>query len=191
MKPNPMIPTRVMPSLSDIATVAARGGIGYPSRMEPPFGQPYRLERGRAVMVPIIAILPAGFDDMRAEAGAEGYRFLERLALERQSGDCRFDGEGETLLAAYVGDTLAGLEGVTRDPVLAGHSRMRRFYVRAPFRRAGIGRELAVALLATTQFPALVNAANADAPAFWESLGFTPDPRHGHTHILARHDVML
>lgn len=138
-------------------------------------------------MAPVNAILPSGFDDMRAEATAKGYHFLERLALEWRSGDCRFDGEGETLLAAYVGDVLAGLGGVTRDPVMAGHFRMRRFYIRASFRRAGIGRELAAALLATvprTRFPVLVNAATTDAPAFWESLGFKPDPCLGHTHIL-------
>lgn len=142
-------------------------------------------------IVSVNATLPAGFDNMRAEASAEGYRFLERLALEWRSGDCRFDREGEMLLAVHVGDVLAGLGGVTRDPVLPGHSRMRRFYIRAPFRRAGVGRELAVALLATIRCPVLVNAGTADAPAFWESLGFTPDPRHGHTHILARRDVML
>lgn len=148
-------------------------------------------ESRRAVIAPVDAILPAGFDEMRAEGAAEGYRFLERLALEWRSGDRRFDREGEMLLAAHVGDVLAGLGGVTRDPALPGHSRMRRFYIRAPFRHAGVGRELAVALSAAIRPPVLVNAATADAPAFWESLGFTPDSRHGHTHILARRDVML
>lgn len=146
----------------------------------------------RAVIARVNAILPMGFDQMRAEAHAEGHRFLERLALEWRSGEGRFDRESEALLAAHVDGLLAGMGGVTRDPVVAGHSRMRRFYVRAPFRRCGIGRELASALLAMTArggLPVLVNAGTADAPAFWEGLGFTPDPRDGHTHMFAPVDA--
>ena len=144
------------------------------------------------VIAPVNTLLPAGFDDMRAEAHAEGYRFLERLALEWRSGACRFDRAGETLLAAHIGGTLAGVGGITRDPIVAGHSRMRRFYVRAPFRCHGIGRELVSALLAIhphPRRPVLVNAGTADAPAFWEGLGFTPDPRDGHTHMFAPVDA--
>jgi GNAT superfamily N-acetyltransferase len=124
-------------------------------------------------LAPVIDDLPHGFDAMRAEAAAEGYRHLERLAAEWASRAMRFDREGEALLAAHVN----------------GAYRMRRFYVRPPFRRQGIGRELALALIE----PALragrlitVNAGNADAPAFWVRLGFAPDMRDGHTHVLYR-----
>jgi GNAT superfamily N-acetyltransferase len=135
----------------------------------------------------IIHNLPDGFDAMRAEASAEGYRNLERLALDWTSGAMHFEGEGEALLAARIQGTLAGIGGLTIEPVVPGAFRMRRFYVRRPFRRQGIGRRLPIALIE----PALarsrvitVNAGNIDAPAFWLRLGFTPDLRDGHTHVL-------
>ena len=137
----------------------------------------------------IIDELPHGFDAMRAEALAEGHRNMERLALDWASGAMRFDGEGEALLAAHVQDTLAGIGGLTIEPIVPVAFRMRRFYVRPPFRRQGIGRKLASALIE----PALarcgvvtVNAGNVDAPAFWMRLGFTPGLRGGHTHIFRR-----
>jgi GNAT superfamily N-acetyltransferase len=63
---------------------------------------------------------------------------------------------------------------------------MRRFYVRLEFRRGGVGRRLAAALLdpaLRSGRPVMVNAASGSGP-FWESLGFAPDPRDGHTHVL-------
>jgi GNAT superfamily N-acetyltransferase len=62
---------------------------------------------------------------------------------------------------------------------------MRRFYVRLAYRRSGIGRRLATALLELARNAGglvTVNAAPASS-AFWESLGFIPDPRDGHTHV--------
>ena len=80
---------------------------------------------------------------------------------------------------------LAGIGGLTIEPVLAGALRMRRFYVRPLFRRAGIGRTLETALLGrapTTGLLVTVNAGPGSAP-FWESLRFAPDMRDGHTHL--------
>lgn len=137
----------------------------------------------------VIDDLPHGFDEMRAEASDEGYRHLERLALDWASGAMRFKGEGEVLMASHVQGVLAGIGGLTIEPIVPGAFRMRRLYVREPFRLQGIGRKLALALLE----PALargaavtVNAGNADAVPFWIRLGFTPDLRDGHTHILRR-----
>jgi GNAT superfamily N-acetyltransferase len=59
----------------------------------------------------------------------------------------RFDRPGEALLAAYSGEVLAAIGGITIDPVHSDALRMRRFYVRTAFRRTGIGREIALALL--------------------------------------------
>jgi GNAT superfamily N-acetyltransferase len=134
----------------------------------------------------VIEELPPGFDALRAEARAEGLSFVDRLATDWMSRTMRFDREGEALLAARLNNVLAGIGGLTIEPVVPGALRMRRFYVRAACRRSGVGRALATALLNRAQSATrlvTVNAAPASIP-FWESLGFAPDARDGHTHIL-------
>lgn len=128
--------------------------------------------------------LPAGFEALCAEARDEGHSMLDRLSKEWEARDNRFDRDGEVLLAGFVGDVLAGIGGLTIDPNLAGAMRMRRFYVRGRFRRSGVGRALARALLgnAAPGRAVTVNAA-AGSEAFWETLGFVPERHEGHTHI--------
>jgi GNAT superfamily N-acetyltransferase len=132
----------------------------------------------------VVGKLPADFGTMQAEARAEGYRYLDRLGSDWGSGAMRFDRPGEALLAAYSGGVLAAIGGITIDPIVPGALRMRRFYVRPAFRRTGIGSEIAQALLERARSVPLVtlNAAVKSAP-FWESLGFVPQARDGHTHI--------
>ena len=136
----------------------------------------------------ITKVLPAGFETLRSEAQAEGYRHLDRLAADWASGALRFDRPGEALHAGHLDNELAAVGGLTIDPAVPGALRMRRFYVGKRFRRCGIGRRLATALLeraAEAGRPVTVNAAAGSAP-FWTALGFTPDPRDGHTHVLER-----
>src|SRR6266446_54100 len=134
---------------------------------------------------PVLAALPAGFDALRVEALAEGFRQVERLAAAWEAGRTRFDRDGEALLAARLHGVLAGIGGLTIEPVVPGALRMRRFYVRPAFRHIGVGRQLATALLAGVdgERSITVNAVPANI-TFWESLGFNPDPGDGHTHIL-------
>lgn len=123
---------------------------------------------------------------LRAEALREGFGFLERLASDWEMGTARFDRPGEALLAASMADVLAGVGGLTLDPAAPGALRMRRFYVHPAFRRHGIGRALAVALLqlsGTAGRSVTVNAGTAEASAFWAALGFAADPCLGHTHV--------
>jgi len=131
--------------------------------------------------------LPAGFEALRAEARAEGFRQIERLTTDWETRTTRFDRKDEALLAARLNDVLAGIGGLTVEPVIAHALRMRRFYVRPAFRRSGVGLQLATALLARVIPGRLitVNAAPTSFP-FWESVGFTPHARDGHTHILNR-----
>ena len=134
----------------------------------------------------VVTELPAGFEELRTEARAEGYRHLERLADDWASGAIRFDHDGEALLVAHVGSEIAAVGGLTVDPAWPEALRMRRFYVAKRFRRCGVGRQLAAALLeraAQAGLPVTVNAAPAGA-LFWQSLGFVADERDGHTHIL-------
>jgi GNAT superfamily N-acetyltransferase len=122
---------------------------------------------------------------MRREARAEGHQFLDRLASDWASGAMRFDRPGEALLAAYSQGVLAAIGGITVDPIVAEALRMRRFYVRPAFRRTGIGREIALALLeGALQRVRVVtlNAAVKSVP-FWHTLGFVPQARDGHTHV--------
>ena len=97
---------------------------------------------------PVLGALPAGFDALRADALAEGFRQVERLAADWEAGTTRFDREGEALLAARLNGVLVGIGGLTIEPVVPGALRMRRFYVRPAFRRFGVGRQLVTALLA-------------------------------------------
>src|SRR6266478_6610291 len=139
---------------------------------------------------PVREALPVGFNALRAEALAEGFRQVERLAADWEAGRTRFDRDGEALLAARLNGVLVGIGGLTVEPVVPGASRMRRFYVRPAFRRIGVGGQLVAALLAGVDGDRsiAVNAAPASI-AFWESLGFNPDPCDGHTHILNRVSV--
>src|ERR1700722_9824670 len=128
---------------------------------------------------PVNDALPAGFEAMRSEAKAEGHGMLDTLAVEWGSGKTRFDRPGEALLAAYSSDALAGIGGLTLEPAIPGAFRMRRFYVRTAFRRGGIARQLARALLDGIPSAGRIVTCNAAAgsEAFWESLGFAPDRR--------------
>jgi GNAT superfamily N-acetyltransferase len=133
----------------------------------------------------VIEELLAGFDALRAEARAEGYLFVERLATDWIAGTIRFDRVGEALLAARLNGVLAGIGGLTIEPVVPHALRMRRFYVRLTYRRSGIGRILVTALLERARSNSrlvTVNAGPASA-VFWEALGFEPDARDGHTHV--------
>jgi GNAT superfamily N-acetyltransferase len=111
---------------------------------------------------------------------------LDTLVAEWASGTTRFDRPGEMLLAAHIGDALAGIGGLTYEPKLPDAYRMRRFFVSAEHRRAGVGRCLAAALLADIRRNGRVVTANAGAGSepFWEALGFLPDRRNGWTHML-------
>jgi GNAT superfamily N-acetyltransferase len=139
---------------------------------------------------PVAEKLPAEFDLLRAEARAEGHHFLDRLANDWSSGAMRFSQPGEAFIAAYSGDRLAGVGGLTVDPAMPGALRMRWFYVRQSFRRSGVARSIARMLPEMAFKTTTVVALNAapDSVPFWESLGFMPDQEAGHTHICGETD---
>lgn len=137
-------------------------------------------------LVEVTDALPAEFHLLQAEAQSEGFEFLHRLADGWMNGSAKFDKPDECLLAATCDGALAGIGGITEDPVQTQALRMRRFYVRRDFRRFGIAKTLALALLdraLPTGRPILVNAGTPTAPQFWESMGFTPQRTKHHTHV--------
>ena len=135
--------------------------------------------------------LPDRLTPLRREALEEGYGFVERLYRDWDAGEVRFEEEDERLLCIWVDGEIAAIGGVTRDPSDQRCLRMRRFYVRAAFRRKGLARKLALSLLdilRTSQREIRVNAGTEIAPRFWESIGFEAVRAKEHTHILRRTD---
>jgi len=132
--------------------------------------------------------LPQGFEVLRHAADDEAFNMLSTLAHEWASGSTRFDRPGEALVAAYDGTTLVGMGAMTLDPGVSGALRMRRFYVARPYRRRGVGRLLAKALLERPEVGArmvTLNAPHAEAARFWEALGFIRNAEGDRTHVRA------
>jgi GNAT superfamily N-acetyltransferase len=131
--------------------------------------------------------LPNGFDALRAEAAAEGFRHMDRLAEEWAAGGEAF----VALLAAFDDGELAGIGGLTREPAPCPEPalRLRRLYVRPSSRRRGVGRALASALVqeAFDQVALVtVHAGDGAAAAFWEAQGFTSASERAWSHMLRR-----
>ena len=135
--------------------------------------------------------LPDGFPALLADAASEGVGHMARLAEGWASGDQRFDGDGEALLGALLAGELAGIGGLSVEPAAPEPARrVRRFYVRPAFRRQGVARTLASALIqeALDQVDLLTcnAAASPAAGPFWEAQGFSPDTSGPWTHVLRR-----
>ncbi len=140
------------------------------------------------VITRVVETLPDGFDVILQAAASEGVRNMAMLEAQWESGAQRFDEPG-ALFAALVDGELAGLGGVTAEADAGGPAmRMRRLYVLPAFRRFGVGRRLAAAMMQQgfQAAPLLtVNAAASEAaPAFWETLGFERVVAAGYSHTL-------
>jgi GNAT superfamily N-acetyltransferase len=134
--------------------------------------------------------LPApGLDQLRAEACAEGYDFVETLVDDWVKGTNRFNGPGEMLCGHLDQDQLVAVGGLNLDP-FAGQpdvGRIRRVYVRAAWRGQGIGRALMTRLIAEARnsFTCVrLRAENADAARLYERIGFVPTGSPDATHVL-------
>jgi len=139
------------------------------------------------IRVAAVRALPPGFATLRDAALAEGWRMLRVLEEDLDAGTLRFDGPGEALFAAWRGEALAGIGGVTADPYAgAAHvARVRRLYVAPPHRGRGAGRGLVEAAAATAAahgFDAIRVRAPAAAGRFYEACGFLPALLRSATH---------
>jgi GNAT superfamily N-acetyltransferase len=129
-------------------------------------------------------------EELRAEARAEGYNFIDTLLEEWSTNRNRFDQPGEILLGVIERDNLIAVGGLNRDPFLADPTtgRIRRVYVRATWRNHGIGRLLITRLLQHAQanfHRVRLRAENPAAARLYERLGFLLiDDPHA-THLLS------
>lgn len=121
--------------------------------------------------------LPEGFEELAADALADGHRVLEVLHADWDSGALRFERPGEALFAAFAGPALLGVCGLTPDPYLKGDGagRVRRIYVRRAARRHGVGRASLGAVAAQALEFGWVRLRLRAPPAtfaFYEACGF-------------------
>jgi GNAT superfamily N-acetyltransferase len=117
--------------------------------------------------------LPYGFEELQADARADGHRHLTRLAAEFEQSRTMF----HAIFAGYVDGRLAGIGAMTDEPALPVGSawRLRRLYVHRDCRRLGAARSIVLALLqeATGNVSTVtVHAGNDGASRFWEAVGF-------------------
>jgi GNAT superfamily N-acetyltransferase len=134
--------------------------------------------------------LPEGFDRLRAEAADEGFNNIETLWRKWQDSTNRFMRPGEMLVVATTDDELVGIGGITQDFVDAAWLRMRRFYVRPAYRRRGVGRATARAVLdhaLPLDRQIALYAAGSQAAAFWPQLGFVQIERENTSHVFQGH----
>lgn len=141
------------------------------------------------ISIPRIALPIAGIEELRAEARAEGYNFIEALVEDWASGVNRFDGPGEMLCGHLDQDRLAAVGGLNRDPFADCDAvgRIRRVYVRTAWRNRGIGTALVSELVdeARGHFHCVsLRAENSDAARLYERIGFVPIDNPDATHIL-------
>jgi len=129
------------------------------------------------------------FTEILAESKMAGFRAIERLVTDWETGINRFDRPGEALFIARQSNRIFGVCGLNRDPYTDSSQigRVRRLYVMQDSRRQGIGQILVnrVIEVAKLSFDRLhVRTTNPIAAQFYQSLGFMPCHDEAATHTL-------
>ncbi len=120
------------------------------------------------------------FEALHHDALQTGFGALTRLIDEWRSGANRFAKPGEILLAAWIGDRMAGIGGLNIDPYenRPDVGRIRRLYVLSNARRRGVGTHLVAAIesAASASEMATIQLRTVDqrSATFYEGLGFLP-----------------
>lgn len=115
---------------------------------------------------------------------------LDRLVNDFRDGRNRFDQPGECLLGVFDDSgNLLGIGGLNQDPYSPGLpvGRLRRFYILPDYRRQGIGRRLANALLLEAKWTFLtviLRTYTMQGAQFYESLGFIPYDTSTSSHVI-------
>jgi GNAT superfamily N-acetyltransferase len=135
----------------------------------------HKVQRMTVTLERVSSRLPHGFEDLQADALADGHRHLMRLATELEQSPTMF----HAIFAGDVEGRLAGIGAMTDEPALTLGSawRLRRLYVHRNFRRLGVARSIVMALLQEASgnvSTVTVHAGNDGASRFWEAIGFHP-----------------
>ena len=120
-------------------------------------------------------------------AEQEGYHMLNRLVTDFDSGENRFDKEGEKLISNIPDDMVVALCGMNIESTNNDYGRVRRLYVLPAYRHQGIGTEIINHLItfAGKYFKGVVvNIGDLPVGNFYESIGFTLVNNPSFTHLL-------
>lgn len=114
---------------------------------------------------------------MLAESSSEGFRHIERLIDEYETGINTFEQEAEALLVCRMHNKVVGICGLNRDPNsgMTDTGRIRRLYVMREFRRHGVGRRLIDAVIQKAEKHYVRLVLYTDQPVagfFYHTLGF-------------------
>jgi GNAT superfamily N-acetyltransferase len=134
--------------------------------------------------------LPPGIEVLRAEATAEGFRFMDRLVTEWHAGITRFDQPGEALFGAYHHQQLVAVCGLGRDRYTDQPriGRLRHLYVLQSSRRHGVATALVHHLLIQAQgvFDLVrLKTDSSVAGLFYERQRFDRIPGQSASHMIA------
>src|SRR5579862_3597009 len=124
---------------------------------------------------PLSDLVAPGYDRLLTSSKEEGFRFVERLRSEFESGANRFDRPGEGLWGAFAGDVLIGIAGLNMSAESSEEGRVRRVYVLPEWRRWGVGNRLMNKVIAYARPWAkrlVLLTDHEDAARFYEGLGF-------------------
>lgn len=132
--------------------------------------------------------LPPGIEELRIEARAEGFRFVDKLVAEWHAGQNRFAEPGEVLLGAFQASRLVAVGGLSRDPYADQPEigRLRHLYVERAARRSGVGSALVWQLLDRAEgvFQSVrLRTATQEAADFYVRVGFRPVRDRAATHV--------
>jgi GNAT superfamily N-acetyltransferase len=124
------------------------------------------------------------------QSAQEGFQFLQRLVDDWAAGRNRFDGKGEGLFVAQVGQQLVGIGGLNRDPYASDErvGRLRHLYILPTHRRQGIGRLLVqhIVAFARPHYQLIrLRTDTAAAASFYTELGFHAANQSDATHVFA------
>ena len=129
-----------------------------------------------AVTVSKFTLPDQGFHNLAAEANSRGFNFVNKFQYRWEHNLCRFDRDGEKLLAISNGNTIIAFGSLCIDPYADDITigRVRHIYVMSAYRKLGYGRLLLETLIEQPHpFSCIrLRAGDEVAAAFYDSIGW-------------------